>query len=61
LPRKGRIKPPQEGGFIDPVFYLSASASKFKISLARVTYIAPTGALISWLEGSSLAVAEGVA
>jgi hypothetical protein len=34
---------------------------KFGIGIARVTYIVPTGALLSWLEGSSLAVAEGVA
>jgi hypothetical protein len=34
---------------------------KIGIGIARMTYIVPTGALLSWLEGASLAVAEGVA
>jgi hypothetical protein len=34
---------------------------KIGVGIARMTYIVPTGALLSWLEGSDTAVAEGAA
>ena len=34
---------------------------KVGVGIARITYIVPTGALLSWLEGTPQAAAEGVA